>query len=438
MSFSIKKILPRTLFGRSLLILVTPVILIQLITTYIFFERHWTKVTDRLAFSVAGEIAMVADRIEQERIGESSKEQMADYATHLEMLVSYEEGKEISADAQNDASIVARILSKAMDQQVRRPYVIEVDIDGKRVRASVQLEKGLLYVSLPQRRLFSSSGYIFLLWMIGTSIVLLAIAILFMRNQIRPIRRLAVVAERFGKGQETPASFKPEGAYEVRQAAEAFLKMRERINRQVQQRTDMLAGVSHDLRTPLTRMKLAAAMMEDTPDREALQRDIDDMEHMVDGYLDFVRGEGQEVAQRVNLSEDLDIICSDAKKAGADISLDCRGDLSMLLRPVAFKRSINNLVSNARKYGDKIEVRAVREANHIVITVDDNGPGIPADKYEDVFKPFYRVDSSRNLSTGGVGLGLPIAKDIILAHGGQISLGQSGLGGVRVTVMLPV
>lgn len=437
MNLSIKKLLPRTLFGRSLLILITPVILIQLITTYVFFERHWTKMTDRLAFSVAGEIAMVADRIEQNRIGASAKEKMADFATHLEMLISYEEGKTIE-ELKGDDSIVARILSRAMEQQVRRPYVIQVDIDDKRVRANVQLDGGLLYVSLPQRRLFSSSGYIFLLWMIGTSIVLLAIAILFMRNQIRPIRRLAVAAERFGKGQDVPASFKPEGAYEVRQAAEAFQKMRARINRQVQQRTEMLAGVSHDLRTPLTRMKLAAAMMEASADTEALKRDIADMEHMVDGYLDFVRGEGQENVQRVDLEELLREICQAVEKEGVDISFEAEGDLSLLGRPMAFKRCMNNLVSNARKYGTVISVRASRDESHIYITVDDNGPGIPADKREDVFKPFYRVDESRNPRTGGVGLGLPIAKDIILSHGGRIALDDAPQGGLRVEVTLPV
>lgn len=436
----LKKLLPRSLFGRSLLILVTPVLLIQVITSYIFITGHWSKMADRLAYAVAGEIAVVADQIEigadPERVGRISS-----YAAqHLDLLMSFEpdvHDETLTTDVDR-GGVVERTLALALSEQVRRPYAIGMDYHEKWVQVDLQLENGVLRISLPQRRLFSSSGYIFLLWMIATSIIMLFIAILFMRNQIRPIRRLAVVAERFGKGRDIPASYKPEGAREVRQAAQAFLAMRERIRRQMQQRTAMLAGVSHDLRTPLTRMKLQAAMLPASPDVEALKSDIADMERMLNAYLDFVRGEGGEQAVRADLREMLDRVVSGVRRHGTDITLAAEGELSMPLRPVAFERCLNNIVNNARKYAEHIVVTAERNEDVIQIVIDDDGPGIPVDKYEDVFKPFYRVEESRNQATGGVGLGLPIAQDIVHSHGGEIILDQSPLGGLRVIIRLPV
>jgi two-component system osmolarity sensor histidine kinase EnvZ len=436
----LKRFLPRSLFGRSLLILVTPVLLIQVITSYVFITGHWSKMADRLAFAVAGEIAVIADQIEHgtdpDRIG-----RISGYAAqHLDLLISFEtDAVDPAMSTEIDRrGVVERTLSHALADYVRRPFVITVDYHEKWVQADIQLENGVLHISLPQRRLFSSSGYIFLLWMIGTSIIMLFIAILFMRNQIRPIRRLAVVAERFGKGRDIPASYKPEGAREIRQAAQAFLAMRDRIRRQMQQRTAMLAGVSHDLRTPLTRMKLQAAMLPASPDVEALKTDIADMEKMLNAYLDFVRGEGGEQAVRSDLRDMLERVVAGVRRHGTDVTLAAEGELSMPLRPVAFERCLNNLVNNARKYADHIAVTAERNDDVIQIVIDDDGPGIPPEKYEDVFKPFYRVEGSRNQATGGVGLGLPIAQDIVHSHGGEISLEQSSLGGLRVVVRLPV
>ncbi|MBU0859939.1 MAG: HAMP domain-containing protein [Alphaproteobacteria bacterium] len=439
MAFSIKNILPRSLFGRSLLILVTPVLLIQIISSYIFIDQHWSKMADRLSFAVAGEIAVIADQVERGTDPERISRLSGFAVQYLDMLVSFDAADVMAQKpARLRSTVVEKTLGRALEWQVRRPYNIHVDIHEKWVQVDVQLENGVLRVSVPQRRLFSSTGYIFLLWMIGTSIVMLAIAILFMRNQIRPIRRLAVVAERFGKGREIPASFKPEGAYEIRQAARAFLAMHERIKRQMQQRTAMLAGVSHDLRTPLTRMKLQAAMLPPGADVEALKGDISDMELMLNSYLDFVRGEGGEQAVRTDLREILDRVAVGMKRQGAQMTMEAQGDLSMPLRPVAFERCLTNLVNNARKYAKTIAVTAERNDDVIQIQIDDDGPGIPADKYEDVFKPFFRVEGSRNPSTGGVGLGLPIAQDIVHSHGGEITLEQSQMGGLRVTIRVPV
>ena len=440
MKFSIKKILPRTLMGRSLMILIVPVLLIQVITTYIFFDRHWGKMTGRLAYAVAGEISVIAEQIESGTGSESDIESIAGYAARgLDLLVSFEKGNtlDVSQTRTPDRSILAARLADALSAQVRRPYLVDVDMHEKWINVSVQLKDGVLHVSLPQRRLFSSSGYIFLLWMISVSIVLLAVAILFMRNQIRPIRRLAVVAERFGRGQDVPVSFKPEGAYEVRQAAKAFLDMQERIKRQIQQRTAMLAGVSHDLRTPLTRMKLQVAMLEQGPDVDALKTDIVDMEKMIDAYLDFARGAGGEAVARTDLREMLERILAAVRRQGAKIELNTDGDMFVSLRPVAFERCLSNLIGNARKYAAHIWVAANNADGHITIVVEDDGPGIPENMLDEVFKPFVRGEPSRNPSTGGVGLGLPIAQDIIHGHGGRIWLEKSAYGGLRVVLEIP-
>lgn len=442
MNFSIKSFLPRTLFGRSLLIMVTPVLLMQVIAAYIFFDRHWSKMTERLAYAVAGEIAIVASRVEINPKPDYIRDISAAAAQNLGLLISYHPGQSLDGQPPDHKapSIITRKLSAALQEQVRRPYTIHPDLDEKWIEIRIGLRDGVLNISSPQRRLFSSTGYIFLLWMIFSSIILLAISILFMRNQIRPIRRLSIAAERIGKGRDIPASFKPEGAREVRQASKAFIEMHERIKRQLAQRTAMLAGVSHDLRTPLTRLKLQVAMLDHTPDTAAMKSDINDMERMLNAYLDFVRGEGGEASTRTDLREILDRIVQTARRSGADIDLQIDGDLSVSIRALAFERCINNIVGNARKFASIIHVAARRDMTDdtILMTVDDNGPGIPADQFDEVFKPFVRVEKSRNASTGGVGLGLSIAQDIVHSHGGQIWLEQSAYGGLRVNIRLPV
>jgi two-component system osmolarity sensor histidine kinase EnvZ len=443
--FGLKQFMPRTIFGRSLLILIMPVLLLQAITTYIFFDRHWEKMTSRLAFAVAGETAIMAAVLEGDNSNESFSN-LARYASqHLDLLISYAPGQVLEQQSHPAHPIdwrrmmMAKALTAELGAKVRRPFLIDIDGEEKWVDVRVQLNDGVLLVSMPQRRLFSSSSYIVILWMIGSSVILLTIAILFMRNQIRPIRRLAVAAERFGRGLDVPSSFKPEGAREVRQAAQAFLDMHERVRRQITQRAAMLAGVSHDLRTPLTRMKLQVAMMPPTGDTEALKQDIVDMEHMINAYLDFAKGESGEQPVRTDLRQVLDRVVMGARRQGADITLEMARDISLQLRPLAFERCLTNIVNNARKYAKNIwvEARHMDDGEHIEVVVDDNGPGIPADQLEEVFKPFVRVDTSRNMATGGVGLGLPIAREVVHAHGGRIWLEASPKGGVRAIIQLP-
>ncbi len=438
----IKRVLPKTLFARSLLILIIPVLLIQVIATFTFFDRHWNKMTSRLGFAIAGEIAFIAAEIESDPSVDNIKK-ISNYAANsLDLLIGFKKDAALDSEQENVSgmlwgSMIAEKLSVEIRNKVAREFLLDVDLQEKWIEVTVQLNNGVLSVSLPQRRLFSSSGYIFLLWMIASSIILLAIAILFMRNQIRPIRRLAIAAERFGKGRDVHA-YKLEGALEVRQAGQAFMDMRKRIQRQISQRTEMLAGVSHDLRTPLTRMKLQLAMLGDSPDVEALKTDVSEMERMIEGYLEFVRGEGGEQVSLTSLGLLLQKVAASSKRQGRDIEFFCPEGINIMMRPMAFERCITNLVNNACRYAGHVWIGVQRNEDKVDITVDDNGPGIPEDQYESVFKPFYRVDTSRNVATGGVGLGLPIAMDIVHSHGGKIWLERSPQGGLRVNIRLPV
>lgn len=440
-SFLKRFLVPSSLFGRSLLILIVPVLLIQLITTAVFFDRHWGRMTSRLAFAVAGEITVMAEAIEQDPTPERV-ERITGYAARgLELLISYAPGAVLPEYERRKSpglweKIVAQTLEEELERHLRRPFQIHADFREKWVEVDVQLPDGVMNVSLPERRLFSSSGYIFLLWMFAISTLLLGVAILFMRNQIRPIRRLAIAAEFFGKGRDV-AKFKPEGAREVRQAAEAFLDMRERIKRQIEQRTIMLAGVSHDLRTPLTRLKLQLAMMGDAPDVKEMQQDIQDMEKMIAGYLDFVSGDAEEEFVRMPLSDLIEKVAQGARQQGRQVHMELE-EITLAVRPMAFERCLANLVGNAAQYASDIWIEAGRDGDQIVLTVQDNGPGIPEDRYEEVFKPFTRIDPSRNPETGGVGLGLPIAMDMVHSHGGKIWLEPSEHGGLCVVITLPV
>lgn len=442
MNLSLKFLLPRTLFGRSLLIMVTPILLIQIIAAYVFFDMHWSKMTERLAYAVAGEIAVIAARIEEDASPERIREMAQSGSQYLSLLISYQPGAVLTRaeEGYSSPSPVTRKLAAALEEQVRRPYSISIDASEKWIEVRVALKDGVLSVSPPQRRLFSSTGYIFLLWVMFSSIILLAISVLFMRNQIRPIRRLAIAAERIGKGRDLPPSFKPGGAREVRQASKAFIDMNDRIKRQIAQRTAMLAGVSHDLRTPLTRLKLQVAMLGNTPDTEAMKQDIGDMERMLNAYLDFVRGEGGEASLHVDLRDMLNRVVQATRRTGCTIELDAgEGDLTIALRAMAFERCLNNIIGNARKFARSIWVTAERRSPElIVITIDDNGPGIPEEQMAEAFKPFVRLEKSRNAATGGVGLGLSIAQDIVHSHGGEITLSKSPHGGLRVTLSMPV
>ncbi len=422
--------LPKGLYARSIIIIIAPVVLLQAIVSYIFFERHWTMVTRRLTSAVASEIAFIIDTGQYRGEAESAAER------RLVFSMNFKPGGTLPPPRTH--AILERPVEERLQRELGdRTFWFDVVRNQEIVDIRVLVPDGVLYVEVPRGRVFATNWHIFLVWMAISSVLLLSIAIGFLRNQLRPIMRLAYAAESIGKGRELP-SFKVSGAREVRVAAEAFLAMQARIHRYIEQRTEMLAGVSHDLRTPLTRMKLELALMRETPEIAELKKDIAEMEHMLADYLAFARGAGGEEVQFTDVSDLLKEICDDAKRRRPSLRLRMNGEIHARLRRQAFKRCIENLVENAIKYGGEVEVAALRDKETVEISVDDDGPGIPPERRDEAFRAFLRLDESRNPETGGVGLGLTIARDIARAHGGDVVLGDSPLGGLRAVVRLPL
>ena len=436
--FSLKKYLPRSLLGRSILIIVTPLVLLQVVATWIFYDRHWETVTRRLAASVAGEISSVIDQRRHFPGIENEGWIIKSAAQTLALNIEFQRGKIFpNRGFDRGKSLIERRLSDALRERVRKPFRIEINSLPRTVSIFVQLPDGILEARVHEERLFSSTTYIFIMWMVGTSLLLFAIATVFMRNQVRPIRRLAKAVDAFGKGRDVP-DFKPEGATEIRQAAAAFSLMRARVLRNIEQRTAMLSGVSHDLRTPLTRIKLQLAMLQKSEEIDALEQDVVEMEKLVDEYLAFARGDSTEKAEKINL---LGLLEDIANKTGSDkikIQVICSKKLHMEVRPIGFKRCISNLINNAATYGSRIEVKVIDSINSITFHIDDDGPGIPEIARKTVFQPFTRLESERPPDIGGTGLGLTIARDIVLSHGGNIDISDSPLGGARVQIKLPI
>lgn len=441
------RFLPRTLFGRSLLIITLPMVLLQLIVAIIFFDRIWDGTSQRVVGALAGEISYIKEQMIAAP-NDAARIKIATQASHnLGMTVEFK--TDISTIDAHSKDPFARhswfspgaILKEELDRRLDAPFVLRPYEKEKWFVIEVEYAPGKIFSVLShERRLLSSTTYIFFLWLIGGAFVLSSVSMLFMRNQIRPILRLAIAAEKFGKGQDV-VDFRPIGATEVRAAAHAFLQMRDRLRRQIEQRTLMLAGVSHDLRTPLTRMKLQLALMPKNGDREHLEQDISEMEKMVEGYLAFAKGAGDEPTSITDIAALMTRIAANAGREGYSVStvLPRAPALSVRARPIAIERALTNLVGNACRFGKNVRISGSinNENTEILITIDDDGPGIPIEEREDVFKPFYRVEKSRNKKTGGVGLGLSITQDIILGHGGDITLTDSSLGGLRVIVRLP-
>ena len=438
----IKRILPRSLFGRLVLIILSPLILLQVISTWVFYDRHYETVTRRLAQGLSGDIAAVIQMMIRNP-GSVDRLQTFRLAERVMLLkLTFDEDARLEATTRTDtfgifASVLDRQLAKALRENVDRPFLIDTHSLEKEVQIDVQLADGMLRVLVPRKRLFSSTTYIFIMWMVGSSIVLFVVALLFMRNQVKSIRRLAQAADSFGKGRDV-ADFKPEGATEVRQAAGAFIQMRNRIKRQIRQRTEILAGVSHDLRTPLTRMKLQLAMLGPTPEAESLESDVAAMERMVEGYLAFARGESVEQPEPTEVSGLLREVVVQMRRDGGIVDLHVEQAMTVPLRREPMRRCLSNLIANAQRYGEHVSVRAGPRDKVIEITIDDDGPGIPPDKRREVFRPFFRLEQSRNPETGGVGLGLTIARDVARNHGGDIVLEDAPGGGLRARIWLPV
>ncbi len=433
--FGFKRVLPRSLLGRSLLIILLPLIILQAVAFTVFYGSYLDVTSRRLAFAIAGEVAQTIELMHRFP-GEENRDWILYSALmRLEVPMQFIPGARLDARPWvNQIGPMDDDLAAALSSKVALPYTMDWTIDPRNVEIQVQLPNGVLQVQAPRKRLYTSTLYLFVLWLAGSATLLFSIAALFMRNQVRAIRRLAGAAEAFGMGRDR-GPMKPEGASEVRQAAAAFNRMQARISRFLTQRTEMLAGVSHDLRTPLTRLKLALAMLPveqcAKQDLVDMNDDVEEMERMIAGYLSFARGEGLEQAQPVDLSAMLRDVAAGARRAGADVTLETPGGLTVLLRPDALRRAMTNLVDNARRHARRIALSAQPQDRNVEVLIDDDGPGIPPDRRESVFRPF-------ETGGGGTGLGLTIARDIVRAHGGDILLEESAMGGLRARIRLPL
>ena len=440
----LKRRLPATLFARSLLIIVLPVALMQIAVTYVFFDANWQTVTSRLSEGLAGDIAWAVESYRDDPSPAAFAKLSKRAEDSMSLSIALQPGRKLPP-YRHDAPVLFQPFIAPIDQSLQRALTERLDqpfwFDTTRYPAYVDIRVavpgGVMRVLAPRDRAFATQGHIFVLWMTVATILLTTIAILFIRNQVKAIERLANAAEAFGRGGDVPA-FKPHGAKEVRRAASAFLDMRARIQRHIDQRTTLLASVSHDLRTPLTRLKLSLALAEPSKANAAMKGDLAEMEHMIDEYLAFARGEGGEAVETVHLRELIDEVSEGAIRAGAKVGVAADPEMIVSVRPNALKRALSNLVMNAAVHGERVEVTAkVRPQGGVEITVDDDGPGIPEDRYEEAFKAFGRLDEARNQNAKGVGLGLAIARDVARGHGGDILLARSPMGGLRAVVRLP-
>jgi two-component system, OmpR family, osmolarity sensor histidine kinase EnvZ len=432
-----RRLLPRGLFARALIIVVAPVVILQLVLGALFYDRHLDTVVRRLVRGVVGDITAVIDALERSTDPADRQRVLTDATRYYDLVAAFLPPAPLDPEPP-ERSMLERLLHQALAERINRPFTTLTRRDSEAVAIRIAMPDGVLVVLAPLNRLTTTgTARLLAFWMLGASVVLIGVATVFLRNQVRPIRKLAEVADAFGKGRDA-GMLRPSGAREVRQATIAFHTMRERIRRAIDQRTEMLAGVSHDLRTPLTRMKLELALMGDHPRARELAEDVEEMERMVSGYLAFARGQEGESAEKTDLAVLLADVAGDARRQGAEVTVAAPDQLDLEVRPQALKRCLANLVENARRYGGRIWIGATRRAGAVEITVDDDGPGIPKAMREEVFKPFRRLDESRNPDTGGVGLGLAIARDVARGHGGDIVLQDAPTGGLRALVRLPV
>lgn len=432
----LNRVLPKGLYTRALLIIIMPMVLLQTVVAYVFMERHWQAVTARLSQALSQDISALIDIYEQSP-GDVQARLITTLAEQrLGLDVDFLPAEPLPPPLQKPFfDILDQALTGELATRIRRPFWIDTVGRSNLVEIRIQLDQALMRVIARRSQAYASNSHIFLAWMAGSSLVLIGVSVILLRNQIRPILRLAEAAEDFGKGRDV--SFRPRGAREVRQAGLAFLEMKSRIERAIEQRTTMLNGVSHDLRTILTRFRLSLAFLPEGSEVEDMKRDVDEMSRMLEAYLAFVRGEASESASPTDIRALIETFKSDAERAGHFTTLAIEGDPVVSVRPQAFRRLLGNLVSNAARYGDRIEIRAVHDAKYLTITVDDDGPGIPPESREEAFRPFLRLDASRNQDHGGTGLGLAIARDIARGHGGDVMLEESPLGGLRARVRVP-
>tara|TARA_B100001540_G_scaffold308981_1_gene324441 strand:+ start:525 stop:1820 length:1296 start_codon:yes stop_codon:yes gene_type:complete len=428
-----KKLIPSSLLGRFLIIVFVPILTIVILTTLIFYQTSWNIISKRLTQSVVADINVVIKLIDQNLKLKAISIAKEDF----KMDVIYKKNTNL-----NPLSYKKQrgILSKRLQQQLNeleRPYFYDISNLNKGAIIALQINKDLLIITVNKDRLYSESAFVFLLWMFFASLILLILAYFFMKGQIRPLKRLAIIAEAFGRGLDAP-ELKGSGSLEIRQTTNAFNQMRTRIKRFLKQRTDMLAGVSHDLRTPLTRMKLQISLMKNENEKKELENDINEMTAMLNSYVNFVKGETPEPIESIDLKNLINTICKSNSSPDLNITVNDEKNIVTSGRPIQIKRALQNIIDNSKRYSSEINIRlSIKDDNYFII-IADNGPGIPEKNLEDVFKPFYTLDPSRNKLKGESGLGLTIARDIIRSHGGEIKLSHSKMGGLETTINLPL
>ena len=428
-----KKIIPSTLIGRSIIIIFVPIIILVLLTSLVFYQTSWNIISKRLAESVVADINVLVKLIDDD---------FQNYARNIakkdfKMEINIKKDESINPLSKN---ISRGILSRRLDQSLTnldKPFSYDLTNLERGAIIKIQLDNELLIINVDKDRLYSETAFVFLLWMIFASLILLFMSYFLMSKQLKPLKRLAIIAETFGRGLDAP-ELKSVGAHEIRQTSQAFNQMRTRIKRFLKQRTDMLAGVSHDLRTPLTRMKLQVSLMKDKKAQTELEIDINEMTAMLDSYVSFVKTESPETIENININELIKECIKNLNEDNYTIKLDEKNIVQTSGRPIQLKRAFQNIIDNSKRYGDKIEIKIFLDESGCNIDINDNGEGIPKEKYEDVFKPFYTLDPSRNKLKGESGLGLTITRDIIRSHGGEIKLDKSELGGLKLSVLLPI
>tara|TARA_B100000674_G_scaffold470407_1_gene458180 strand:- start:201 stop:1520 length:1320 start_codon:yes stop_codon:yes gene_type:complete len=431
----IKGLLPKGLFYRALLIVAVPVIILQLIITFVFFDSLWIKTNKGMTRALVNEINTFIEVYDDENY---NKDQITNlFSVHQDLNIEYTE--DINFDYEHSErwfSPIDRTLRRELKSKFGSgQFWYDTTSYKELIDLKIKYQSGYFRFLVPKDRVTSSSARIFGLWITVPAIVVVLISLIFLKNQTRPITNLARVAEKFGKGEEIE-EFKPSGASEIRQAGYEFDKMRKRINRHLKQRSEMLSGISHDLRTPLTRMKLQIAFIKDKELANKLSEDIDEMEKMLNEYLQFTSSSYLEKNELFDISDLINGIIK--KYDGSNISNNLMSKIYINGRKNLIKRCINNLIDNAIKYGDKVNIELKKNNNNVFINIEDNGPGIPEKEYDNVFKPFYKIDKGRAETKSSVGLGLSIASDIIRSHGGNIKLEKSSLNGLGVKIFLPV
>ena len=431
----VKNILPKRLFYRALLIVAIPVIVIQLIITIVFFDSLWIKTNKGMTKALVNEISTFIEVYNDEIYNKDEITNL--FSVYQDLNIEFVDDKNFKYEnTERWFSPIDRTLRRELKSRFgSQMYWFNTTTYKELIDLRIKYQSGYFKFLVPRDRVTSSSARIFALWITVPAIIMVLISLIFLKNQTRPITNLAKAAEKFGKGEEIE-EFKPSGAAEIRQAGYEFDKMRKRINRHLNQRSEMLSGISHDLRTPLTRMKLQIAFIKDKELSSKLADDINEMEKMLNEYLQFTSSSYLEKDEKFNLSELIDKIVE--KYSNKNISKNLLQNIHINGRKNLIRRCVNNLIDNAIKYGDKVKIELSKSTNNLFIKIEDNGPGIPEKEYENVFKPFYKIDKGRADSKSSVGLGLSIASDIIRSHGGNIKLERSSMNGLGVKIFLPV